>query len=155
MSKNWSEVLGISQEAIKLLQRFHVDLDAFYEDSTKEKKVREILDFIMTEDSCTAFVLWAQFHFCHDPHIRKGAKSIIYSLSQPHEIIQLEGVWPRVPLKAREFFIRFVFERFPGEPFETLENLSDSLKLLRFPRPTISLDTDLLDMENLYVQHQN
>jgi hypothetical protein len=23
------------------------------------------------------------------------------------------------------------------------------------PRPTISLDTDLLDMENLYVQHQN
>jgi hypothetical protein len=131
MSKNWSEVLGISQEAVNLLQRFGVDLDAFYNDPNKERKSKEILESIMTTDSCSAFILYAEFYLCHDHDIRQGLYDIVYRFSRPHEIVKLQQVWLHVPFQAKEFYIRYVFEHNPGEPFKTLENLGHSLRDLK------------------------
>lgn len=83
--------------------------------------VEEALERLRQRDFGIAFLLWSRMYTSTRSDFRDAARASVWRFAEAHHIPHLKGVWRQVPAPAREKFVRYVFEVYPGLPFELFE----------------------------------
>lgn len=73
-------------------------------------------------DLAKAFLVWARLRTSDSRTLREVADLETWHFTEMENLPFLRDVWMRAPAEAREILIREVFQRDPGEPFESIRH---------------------------------